>query len=47
VKDVVFQQDRFKVVLMGGFYFYLSDPVKAGEEVGLKIEADNIQCLAE
>ncbi|MBC8335035.1 MAG: ABC transporter ATP-binding protein [Anaerolineales bacterium] len=47
VKDVVFQQDRFKVVLKGGFYFYLSDPVNVGEEIGLKIEMGKIQRLAE
>jgi len=47
VKDVVFQQNRFKVVMEGGLFFYLTDPVKVGEEVGLKIDLDKIQCLAE
>ena len=47
VKDIIFQQDRYKVVLKGGFYFYLSDPVNVGEEIGLKIKMGKIQRLAE
>lgn len=47
VKDVVFQQNKFKVVLKSGFYFYLSDPLQVGEEIGLKIQVDKIQFLAE
>lgn len=47
VKDVVFQQNKFKVVLKSGFYFYLSDPLQVGEEIGLKIQIDKIQYLDE
>lgn len=47
VKDVVFQQNKFKVVLKSGFYFYLSDPLQVGEEIGLKIQVDKIQYLDE
>jgi len=47
VQDVVFQQNRFKVVLKGGIYFYLSDPPQVGEEIGLKIRVDKVQYLDE
>jgi spermidine/putrescine transport system ATP-binding protein len=40
VVDVVFQQDRFKVVLDNGLYFQLEDAPKPGQEleVGIRLE---------
>ena len=47
VEDVRFRQNRYRVTLEGGFYFYLPDPPQVGEEVGLEIQTDKIQCLDE
>jgi ABC-type Fe3+/spermidine/putrescine transport system ATPase subunit len=44
--DVIFQQDRFKVSLANGLYFYLSDAPKVGEEVCMMIPTSGIQCLS-
>ena len=37
VDDIRFQQNRYKVTLEGGFYFYLLEQPLVGEEVGLKV----------
>jgi len=47
VEDVRFRQNRYRVTLEGGFYFYLPDPPQIGEEIGLEIQTDKIQCLDE
>lgn len=43
VDDIRFQQNRYRVTLEGGFYFYLPDPPEAGEEIRLEIQ--NIRIL--
>ncbi len=43
VADVVFEKDRFKIVLEGGFYFYAPQALTVGEPVDLRVEAE---CLA-
>ncbi len=43
VDDIRFQQNRYKVTLEGGFYFYLPDPPEVGEEIRLEIQ--NIRIL--
>ncbi len=43
VADVIFEKDRFKIVLEGGFYFYASQALTVGEAVDLQVEAE---CLA-
>jgi ABC-type Fe3+/spermidine/putrescine transport system ATPase subunit len=44
--DVLFQQDRFKVSLANGLYFYFSDAPEVGEEIRLTIPFSEIQCLS-
>ncbi len=46
VTDVLFQQDRFKVTLANGLYFYLAEAPEAGEEISLEVPASAVQCLA-
>jgi ABC-type Fe3+/spermidine/putrescine transport system ATPase subunit len=46
VTDAIFHQDRFKVTLEGGLYFYLLDAPKIGEKICLEIPLSAIQCLA-
>jgi len=46
VVDVLSRQDRFKVVLESGLYFYLSEAPQVGEEIRLVIPASAIQCLS-
>lgn len=38
VDDIRFQQNRYRVILEKGFYFYLPDPPQVGEKVNLEIE---------
>ena len=42
VNDVIFQQDRFKVTLDNGLYFYLDDEPKMGEKLEIRVK---IECL--
>ncbi len=37
VVDIRFQQNKYRVSLEGGFYFYLESPPKVGEEIGVEI----------
>ncbi len=46
VVDTVFQQDRFRIVLDNGFYFYLPEACLPGREVCLEIAPEAIQCLS-
>ena len=43
VADVVFQQDRFKVTLDDGLYFYLKDEPKIGQMVEIKVKLECLQ----
>jgi len=38
VDDIRFQQNKYKVTLEGGFYFYLSNPPEVGEEIRLEVQ---------
>jgi len=42
VADIVFQQDRFKVTLDAGLYFYLKDEPEIGQMLEIKIK---LECL--
>jgi ABC-type Fe3+/spermidine/putrescine transport system ATPase subunit len=46
VADAIFLQDRFKVTLESGLYFYLPEAPKIGEGISLVISPNAIQCLA-
>jgi spermidine/putrescine transport system ATP-binding protein len=46
VTDVLFHQDRFKVTLANGLYFYLPEAPKIGEEICLAIPPSAVQCLS-
>ncbi len=43
VRDVIFQQDRFKVVLDNGLYVYLPEAPKLGEKIEVQVK---VECLA-
>ncbi len=43
VTDVIFQQDRFKVMLDNGLYVYLKDAPKIGKRIAVKVK---VECLA-
>jgi ABC-type Fe3+/spermidine/putrescine transport system ATPase subunit len=43
VRDVIFQQDRFKVTLDNGLYVYLANAPQAGEKIEVPIK---VECLA-
>ena len=43
VRDVIFQQDRFKVTLENGLYFYVPSPPKVGEGIEVCVK---VECLA-
>ncbi len=43
VNDLIFQQDRFKVILANGLYVYLQKPVKTGEKIHVPVK---VECLA-
>jgi ABC-type Fe3+/spermidine/putrescine transport system ATPase subunit len=46
VTDAIFHQDRFKVTLESGLYFYLPEAPKTGEEICLAISPAAVQCLS-
>ena len=43
IKDIIFQQERFKVILENGLYVYFDKPPKAGEKISMKVK---VECLA-
>ncbi len=43
VDDIRFQQNKYRVMLEGGFYFYLDYPLRTGEEV--TVEVAGVQVL--
>jgi spermidine/putrescine transport system ATP-binding protein len=43
VKDVIFQQDRFKVTLDNGLYVYLKEAPKIGKRIAVRVR---VECLA-
>ena len=43
VSDVIFQQERFKVVFDNGLYVYLSEAPKVGEKISVQVK---VECLA-
>ncbi len=45
VADVLFHQDKFKVTLENGLYFYLPEAPKVGKEIGLSVPLSAIRCL--
>ena len=46
VADVVFHQDRFKVVLANHLFFYLPEAPKIGEEIAIQLSSEALQCLS-
>jgi ABC-type Fe3+/spermidine/putrescine transport system ATPase subunit len=46
VADAIFHQDRFKVTLENGLYFYLDAAPKIGEGIALAISTAAVKCLA-
>jgi spermidine/putrescine transport system ATP-binding protein len=46
VADSIFHQDRFKVTLESGLFFYLPDAPRVGEALSLSISRAAIQCLS-
>jgi len=46
VADAVFHQDRFKVTLESGLFFYLPEAPGIGEEICLAISPEALQCLS-
>ena len=42
VTDILFQQERFKVTLDHGLYFYLSESPKIGEKIAVQVK---VECL--
>ncbi len=46
VRDVVFQQERFRITLDNGLYFLLNKPCSIGREVHLAIPDHAVQCLS-
>ncbi len=46
VSDAVFQQDRFKITLENGLFFYLPEAPGIGEKIRLKISPEAVQCLS-
>jgi hypothetical protein len=42
VRDVIFQQDRFKVIFDNGLYVYLDQEPKLGEKISVKVK---LECL--
>ena len=43
VSDLIFQQDRFKITLDNGFYVYLPNAPKVGEQIEVRVK---VECLA-
>ena len=46
VQDVIFHQDRFKVVLTNQLYFYLTEAPRIGEPIQLVLPPSAYQCLS-
>ncbi len=46
VADAVFHQDRFKVTLENGLFFYLPEAPGIGEGICLKVSPEAVQCLS-
>lgn len=46
VADAIFNQDRFKVTLESGLFFYLPEAPRIGETISLKISPEAVQCLS-
>jgi spermidine/putrescine transport system ATP-binding protein len=46
VADAVFNQDRFKVTLESGLFFYLPEAPRIGEGIHLKVSPEAVQCLS-
>lgn len=46
VRDVVFQQERYRITLANGLYFYLQTPCLVGQEVRLEVPEKAVQCLS-
>jgi ABC-type Fe3+/spermidine/putrescine transport system ATPase subunit len=46
VADAVFHQDRFKVTLKSGLYFYLPEAIRIGERIRLNVSPEAVQCLS-
>jgi ABC-type Fe3+/spermidine/putrescine transport system ATPase subunit len=46
VADVIFHQDRFKVVLADHMYFYLPDAPEIGQAITLQLSPEELQCLS-
>jgi ABC-type Fe3+/spermidine/putrescine transport system ATPase subunit len=46
VVDAVFHQDRFKVTLDSGLFFYLPESPRIGEGIRLEISPQAVQCLS-
>ena len=46
VADAVFFQDRFKVTLDNGLFFYLPEAPRIGEGIFLEISSQAVQCLS-
>ena len=46
VADVIFHQDRFKIVLTNHLYFYLPEAPKIGEEITLQLSTTGPKCLS-
>ena len=43
IADAIFQQDRFKVTLENGLYFYLQNAPRVGEQIEVRVK---VECLA-
>ena len=46
VADVIFDQDRFKVVLNNHLYFYLPEAPRIGQKIALQLSTAELQCLS-
>lgn len=46
VSDVIFHQDRFKVVLDSQLYFYLAEAPRIGEQIQLQLPPLALECLS-
>ena len=46
VVDVIFHQDRFKVVLADHLYFYLPEAPQIGQAITLQLSPGGLQCLS-
>jgi ABC-type Fe3+/spermidine/putrescine transport system ATPase subunit len=45
VADVIFHQERFKVVLANHLYFYLPEAPRIGQQITLQLSPVGLQCL--